>query len=311
MSRPSILLPRGLAAVMVALAACLAPQALSQPLDQPELRPLTGTLKRIKEARTVRLGVRAAAVPFSAMDAGGRASGYSVDLCLAIVDDIAATIGVGALAVDYRTVTPADRLDQVVEGRVDLECGTTTNTAERRERVAFSPSIFIAGTRLLVRRGSTVRSIADLGGRRVAVVRATTNEAVMQRWAADPRRRLEVVVVDDYDAALARVAAGDVAALAADDALLAGYVAAPARRQQFAVVGELLSYEPYGIAFARDDPALAAVVHATFVRLATTREIREIYNRWFLRPLPTGIRLAWPMSPQLLRSFEILGLPPD
>lgn len=303
---------RPLAAALLAMAAaCLAPPASAQPLDQPALRPLTDVMKRIKERRAVRLGVREAAVPFAAINAAGQASGYSVDLCLAIVDDIAAAIGTGALRVEYRKVTTTDRLEQVADGRVDLECGATTNTAERRRLVAFSPPIFIAGTRLLVRRGSPVRSIEDLAGRRVAVVSGTTNEAVMREWATDPRRRLQVVVADTYENALAQVAAGDVAALAADDALLAGYVADANRRRQFAVVGGLLSYEPYGIVFAKGDDALAEVVHATFVRLATSGEIRSIYARWFLRPLPSGVQLSWPMSPQLVRTFELLGMPPE
>jgi glutamate/aspartate transport system substrate-binding protein len=198
-----------------------------------------------------------------------------------------------------------------VDGRIDFECGATTNTADRRQRVAFSPPIFIAGTRLLVKRGSPVRSIDDLAGRSVGVVRATTNATTMQQWAAIPKRRLDVVVYDDYESALADVASGRVAALAADDALLAGYVGRPDRKRAFAVVGPLLSYEPYGIAFAKDDPALAEVVRAAFVRLATTGEIRSIYARWFLRPLPSGLRLDWPMSPQLVRAFEVLGLPAD
>jgi glutamate/aspartate transport system substrate-binding protein len=312
MHRMRAALVRLLAASLLGVAAaCLALSAPAQPLDQPALRPLTSVLKRIKENRVVRLGVREAAVPFAAMNAAGQASGYSVDLCLAIVSGIEAAIGSGALRVEYRKVTTTDRLEQVADGRVELECGATTNTAERRRVVAFSPPIFIAGTRLLVRRGSPVRSIDDLAGRRVAVVRGTTNEAAMQQWAGDPRRRLQIVTADNYEDALAQVGAGDVAALAADDALLAGYVASPERRRQYAVVGGLLSYEPYGIVFSKDDAALAEIVHATFARLATSGEIRSIYARWFLRPLPSGVQLSWPMSPQLVRAFEMLGMPTD
>jgi glutamate/aspartate transport system substrate-binding protein len=312
MSKETSALARRLAACSVALvAACVATSGAAQSTDEPPPHALTGVLKWIKEARVVRLGVREAAVPFASINPAGQASGYSVDLCLAIVDDIAASIGVNSLQVEYRRVTPTDRIAQVVDRRIDLECGATTNTAERREQVAFSPPIFIAGTQLLVKRGSPVRSLGDLASRRVGVVRGTTNEAVMRRWAADARRRIDVTVIEDYETALAKVAKGEVAALAADNALLAGYVADPARRGQYSVVGGLLSYEPYGIVFAKGDPALAEVVQNTFVRLATTREIRVIYNKWFLRPLPSGIQLAWPMSPQLARAFEVLGLPPD
>lgn len=299
-------------AALLAAATLLAfvPVARAQS-DEPAPRVLSGVLKRVKEARLVRLGVREAAVPFASINASGQASGYSVELCLAIVEDLAQAVGVPSLRVEFRRVTPADRIDQVTDGRIDLECGATTNTAERRARVAFSPPIFIAGTQLMVRRGSPVRSLRDVAGASVTVVRGTTNEAAMRRWAADPARRLRLDVVDDYESAVERVASGESAALAADDVLLAGYIAERGLRRRYAVVGELLSYEPYGIVFVKDDRALAEVVHATFTRLATSGDIRSIYNKWFVRPLPSGVQLRWPMSLVLERSFEILGLPPE
>ena len=293
---------------IAAAACCLLAAPVSAQLDD-EPRALTGVLKRIKDARVVRLGAREAAVPFASINASGQASGYSIDLCLAIVDDLAAAIGVNSLRVEYRRVTPADRIEQVVDGRIDLECGATTNTAERRERVAFSPPTFIAGTRLLVKRGSPVRSLRDLAGHKVVVVRGTTNETAMRRWAAAPGRQLQLLVAEGYEAALARVASGEAAALAADDVLLAGHIAERRLQRDYAIVGELLSYEPYGIVYARNDEGLDAVVHATFTRLAASGEIRSIYNKWFIRTLPSGVQLSWPMNVHLERTFELLGMP--
>lgn len=284
--------------------------ANAQYVDERPALQLTGVLKRIKEGRVVRLGHREAAIPFS-FASHGQVAGYSIDLCRAIVDDIAAAIGVESLRIEFRPVTPADRIDQVVDGRIDLECGATTNTAERRKRVAFSPLIFVAGTRLLAKRGSPVRSLRDLAGRTVVVVRGTTNEEVMRHYAADSTRRLTLLVADDYAGALGQIGTGAAQALAADDVLLAGYLAEQGLRRNYAIVGDLLSYEPYGIMFARDDAALAEVVNTTFARLATSREIRSIYNTWFVRPLPSGVRLGLPLSGRLERSFEILGLPPE
>lgn len=293
-----------------ALAALLLPtQPAAQPIDEPAARPLAGVLKRIKDARVVRLGVRDGAVPFAFRSSSGQPQGYSVELCEALVADIADAVGVAHLRIEYRRVTPADRIAQVTDGRVDLECGSTTNTAERRQRVAFSPLIFVAGTRLLVVRGSPVRSARDLVGRAVAVVRETTNETTMRQYASG--RSIEVRTVDDYETAIAQVAARQVTALAADDILLAGLLAQPDQRKRFAIVGELLSYERYGIVFARDDAALADVINAGFKRLAASGELRTIYAKWFLRPLPTGERIAWPMSPELTRSFELLGMPAE
>jgi glutamate/aspartate transport system substrate-binding protein len=302
-------LPGLLVAAVVAACGVVALPASAQPDEAP--RALTGVLKRVKDTRVVRVGAREAAVPFASINASGQASGYAIDLCLAIVDDMAQTVGVSALRVEYRRVTPADRIEQVVDGRVDLECGATTNTAERRERVSFSPPTFIAGTQLLVKRGSPVRSVNDLADRTVVVVRNTTNEAAMRRWAADAKRRLRVEVAEDYEAALARVSRGEVAALAADDVLLVGYIAERNLRREYAVVGELLSYEPYGIMYAKDDEPMRTLVHATFRRLATSGEIRAIYNKWFIRKLPSGVQLSWPMNLHLARTFELLGMPPE
>jgi glutamate/aspartate transport system substrate-binding protein len=285
--------------------------ATAQPVEEPAAQALTGVLKRIKAAGVVRLGYRAGAVPFAFEGPNGHPYGYSIDLCHAIVDELAQAAGAASLRIEYRRVTPADRIAQVVGGRIDLECGATTNSAERRQQVAFSPLVFVAGTRLLVRHGSPVRSVRDLVGRQVVVVRGTTNEQAMNQLAALRKRSFEVLAADDYEQALQKLAAGEVDALAADDILLAGYIAEKGLRGRYAVVGELLSYEPYGIVFARGDAPLAEAVDATFRRLAASREILWIYNKWFLRPLPSGIRLGLPMSAELRRSFEVLGLPPE
>jgi glutamate/aspartate transport system substrate-binding protein len=208
-------------------------------------------------------------------------------------------------------VTPQDRIERVVSGAVDLECGSTTNTAERRREVAFSPVIFVTGTRIAVPRGSAIRGVASLAGRNVAVVRATTNEAAMRE--VDRLRKLGVtfVVTDNYRDALALLGSGKADALAADEVLLLGLLAETGRTREYRLVGELLSFEAYGIMYPRDDPALAEVVDRTLRNLAASREIGWIYERWFVRPLPSGARLDLRMSPQLRRSFELLGLPPD
>jgi ABC-type amino acid transport substrate-binding protein len=300
--------PRRFVAIGIGL--LLAASVAAQPVEPPTEGTLTGVLKRVKEARVVHLGVRDGAVPFSFLAADTNGYGYSVDLCREIVADLAAALGLASLAIEYVRVTPTDRIEQIVDGRIDLECGATTNTVERRQRVAFSPLIFMAGTRLVVQRGSRVRALRDLTGRSIVVVRGTTNEEAMRRWVANnPAQRVSVIGVDDYPTALASVGRGEASALAADDILMTGYLTEHGLRGDYAVVGDLLSYEPYGIMYARDDLPLTEVVEGTFARLARTREIRSIYNKWFVRPLPSGARLGLPMSPYLERSFEVLGLP--
>jgi glutamate/aspartate transport system substrate-binding protein len=298
--------------LLLMLAAVVVPvPASAQYFDPDEARPLTGVLKRVRDSGMVRIGYRESAVPFSYRSAHGQPFGYSIDLCLAIVDDIAETIGRPGLRIEYRPVGLTDRIEKVAAGDIDLECGSTTNTASRRERVAFSPTTFIAGTQLLVRRGSRIRSLRDAAGQIVVVARGTANEEAMRHLAATSARGFRLQVADDYQAALAMLASGAAAALAADDVLLYAYVAEHGLRREYAIVGELLSYEPYGIVYARGDAAMDRVVRSTFHRLAASREIRVIYNRWFLRPLPSGITLGIPMSPQLERTLQMLGLPVD
>jgi glutamate/aspartate transport system substrate-binding protein len=301
---------RALRRALVALALALVAGA---PAAQPPAWPdaLAGRLKEIRGTGAVRIGYRADAIPFSYVGAGGHPVGYSLDLCAAIVDELAEELGQPNLRIAYVPVTPSDRIERVAAGAVDLECGSTTNTAERRRQVAFSPAIFITGTRIAVARGSAVRSIRDLAGRRVAVIRGTTNEAAAREFDRRNRFGLQFVVADGYREALALVAEGSSDALAADDVLLRGVLAEAGKAAEFRLVGDIVSFEPYGIAYPRDDAALAAVVDRTFRKLAASGEIVWIYNRWFVRRLPTGQRLDLPLGPQLKRSFELLGLPPD
>ena len=253
----------GRASAWSQLGALLAVGDASAQIDEPPARTLTGALKRIKASGVVRIGYRAQAVPFSYEAHTGQPWGYSIDLCEAIVEDIAREIGVATLRTEYRRVTPSDRIEQVVDGRIDLECGASTNTAQRRTRVAFSPLTFVSGTRLLVQRGGPVHSLRDLAGRRVVVVRGTTNADVMRQLAAGPLPRSACWKSTTMRRRSTGLATGQAEALAADDILIIAYLAEHGLQRQYAVVGELLSYEPYGIMFARDDASLAAVVDAS------------------------------------------------
>jgi ABC-type amino acid transport substrate-binding protein len=272
---------------------------------------LAGRLQRIKETGVVRLGYRENAIPFSYLGAGAQPVGYSIDLCKAVVATIADDLGGATPAIEYVPVTAQDRITLVVSGAVDLECGATTNTAERRKEVAFSPTIFVTGTRIAVPRGSAIRDYADLAGRKVCIVRGTTNEAAMREIDRLRGLRIEFVSADDYREALALLLSGSAEALAADDVLLRGVLAEAGKAREVRLVGDVLAFEPYGIMYARDDPGLAAAVDRTIRDLAANREIVWLYNRWFIRPLPSGQRLDLPMGPQLRRSLELLGLPSD
>ena len=274
---------------------------------------LTGTLKSVSERGEIVLGYRESAVPFSFVegrhgDGSPRAVGYAIDLCGAIVEDIQAAVG-RSLKVRYAPVTPDTRIQAVASGQVDLECGSTTANAERRKSVAFSPVDYISATQLLVKKGSSVASYRDLGGKTVAVTSGTTNERAVRDLLAKLGIQASVVTAPDHPAAFALVKAGRADAFATDDVLLYGLIASDGPEgANYTVLPDKLSYEPYGIMFRKDDPALAGLVSQTFTRLAESRELRWTYERWFLKRLPNGERLDIPMSNDLKTSFQIMGM---
>ena len=297
------------AGVIAAWLLCAAPAAQAQESPPGTIDRLTGTLKRVKDTGVVRIGYRENSLPFSFLDEARRPVGYSIDLCLAIVEDVADELGAEELRVAYRPVTPENRFSLVQSGEVDLECGSTTANLERRKLVAFSPNVFITGTKLLVARDSPVRSIRDLKGKTVAVTRGTTNAAAVQSFSDKHRLGITLVTAADHQEAFDLFAAGKADALANDEVLLYSLVAGTRTRARFRITGDFVSYDPYAIAYRRDDAPFAAVVERTFRRLSETREIAWIYDKWFTRRLQSGIRLDLPMSPQLEEIFRGLGLP--
>ena len=280
------------------LAIALAAGAVqAQPIGDEGIA-LTGTLATLRQRGSVIIGYREASVPFSFLSTLKQPVGYSIELCKELVADLGEAVQ-RELKIEWQPVTSANRVDAVVSGRVDLECGSTTNNAERRERVAFSPTIFVAGTKLMVKQGSAVRSFKDLAGQRAAVTAGTTNEQVMRDLSDKFALKLQFIVSTDHDQSLARLLGGEADAFATDDVLLYGFIAQRKLQGQVKVVGDLLSYDPYGVMYRRDDPLLARVVNLGFQRLARDGEIERQYRRWFLRKLPLGVSLDLPMSAQL------------
>jgi len=270
---------------------------------------LSGTLKKIKDAGTITLGYRENSLPFSYLNKRAQPIGYSLDLCHEIVEEASTELDGIAIKVALSPVTSADRLVRVKAGEIDLECGSTTSNLQRQKDVAFSPIFFVAGTKLMVPKASKVTSYRDLGGKTVVVTAGTTNEAALRTLSEKQKLGINVVTERDHAESFAVLEAGKAAAFATDDVLLYGIIATELRAHDMKVVGEYLSYDPYGLAYRRDDPAFAAVVNSAFARMAADRRLTELYNRWFLHRLPTGETLNLPMSPQLEEIFRVLGTP--
>jgi len=288
-------------------AAMVATAGLAQEQEQPAFG-LQGTLKKADITGVVTIGYREASFPLSYADQKGRPLGYSIDLCKAIVDEIAREIDRTDIRIEFAQVTPETRIPAVTSGKIDLECGSTTNNVERQKQVAFSPLIFVAGTKLMVKRASGIRSYRDLKGKDVVVTAGTTNEQVMRRLNQQFNAGMTIVTAPDHEQSYGLVIDGKAGAFATDDILLYGLIARHRSQRELIVVGDLLSYDPYGIMFRKDDPQLTTAVRRTFQQLAESRDILEIYHRWFIRKTPGGEQLNLPMSPQLEESFRVLGL---
>jgi glutamate/aspartate transport system substrate-binding protein len=286
------------------LAACLLATAASAQTGGSE--GLSPTLLAIKNAHTVRLGYRESSPPFSFLNQANRPIGYSLELCEAIVEEIGIEVDDPNLAIDYVKVTSDDRIDAVLQNKIDLECGSTTANAERARRVAFSPLMFVAGTKLMVPKASSVAAVMDLKGKTVVVTKGTTNEQAMH--AADKKFSLglNIVTAADHEQSFQMLADGKADAFATDDILLYGLIVRHKAQDKFRVTGDYLSYDPYGIMFRKGEPQLSAVVERTFRKLGSNHDLVPLYNKWFTARLPTGERLNVPISLQLEEAFKAM-----
>ena len=282
---------RPLATALLLAAAALAGAQTAPPA-------LTGTLAKVRELGSITIGHRESSIPFSYRSARGEPIGYSIDLCRLLVDAISEEVG-RTITIKWFPVTSESRIPAVVSGQVDLECGSTTSNLERQKQVGFSPTMFVSGTKLMVKKGSPIRSFRDLAGRRVVVTTGTTNEKTMRELAVKFKIEMVLSVAADHAASFAQLQAGQVDAFATDDVLLYGLLAQNKAQADYVVTGDFLSYDPYGIMFRKGDTQLAQLVDDTFHSLAEDREIERRYTRWFLRKLPSGVSLDLPMSPQL------------
>ncbi len=306
---------RHLRAALVLLLLTSAGHVRAQPQQEIEL---TGTLKTVNARGTLLIGVREGAVPFAFRNRAGQPVGYSVDICRGIAADVATAISQPLLDDDapawqrglrivYVPVAPDERLQSLVDGKIDLECGSTTDNAERERTIAFSPVFFLAGTKLLAPVGSRIRSWRDLTS--VAVSAGTTNDDVIKRLVSGRTPPVRVIETAGVPEAYDLMAAGKVEAVASDDILLAGLVALRGDGSKFHLGGEFLSFEPYAIGLRRDDPQFAALVRASFERMASEGYLATKYRQWFTQRLPDGENLGLPMSAQLAEMYRALGQP--
>ena len=270
---------------------------------------LSPTLAAIKKSGAVRLGYRESSPPFSFLDPSNRPIGYSLELCEAIVEEIGAEVDNASLKIDYVKVTSDDRIPAVVNNKIDLECGSTTANAERAKQVAFSPLMFVAGTKLMVPKASPISAITDMKGKTVVVTKGTTNEQAIHNADKKFSLGLNIVTSPDHEQSYQILVSGKADAFATDDILLYGLIARHKAQGQFKVVGDYLSYDPYGIMYRNNDSAFGVVVNRAIAGLMRSGEINKIYDKWFVGKLPSGESIGMPMSPLLKAGFQLQALP--
>ena len=239
------------------------------------------TLSTIKERGAFLLGHRESSSPFSYVNEKGDPVGYSVDICLKIFDAVKLDLKSPALKLTYVSLKPADRITAVKSGRVDVECGSTTNTVERQKDVAFSYTTFVAGARLLASKSANLKELVDLRGKTVVVTEKTTTEKVLERINKERNLGFNVISAKDHAEGFLKMETGAAIAVANDDALLFGLVTKAKEPNSYDFVGKYVSVEPYGIMYRKDDSAFTKLMDVTVSNLFSSGQLRAIYGKWF------------------------------
>src|SRR5262245_56921663 len=239
-----------------------------------------GRLKKIAQTKTITIGYRTDALPFSFAE-GNQVDGFTIDLCKRVVTSIEQQLKITGLQAKWVPVTSASRFDAVAKGTVDMECGASTMTLSRKKQVDFSSVIFVETTNLLVKAGPGPRSLTEMSGKKIAVVAGTTNERAIN--AQIKRRLLNTTVVPfkSRDEAFAAFEGGKADAFASDKLLILGAVAKAKDPKSLLLLPEELSIEPYGIVVPRGDAAFRLAVNTGLAQVYASGEVIEIFRRWF------------------------------
>jgi glutamate/aspartate transport system substrate-binding protein len=251
------------------------------------------TLARIKATKAVNVAYSPDSAPFSSTAAGGTPVGYSIELCKRVVAQIARAVGEPELKVNWIAAPVAERLQLVAGGRAEMDCANTTQTQSRLASVDFSNLIFIDGGGLLVKAGAPINRIADLAGKRVAVLKGTTTQARLEQTLKARNIDATLMAIDDAGVGLSLLEAGTVDAYAGDKVKLTALALQSREPARMALVLEDLSYEPYALALPRNDSALRLEVNRALTQVYIGGEIETIFEQWLGKlGRPTGLLAA-------------------
>ncbi len=284
---------------LTCLLAFVVPAAIAQ-------TPLT--LDKVKSSGTITVAYRDSSIPFSYLDDKAQPTGFGWEICGVIVDAVKKATGQASLKVQSQAVTSANRIPLLMNGTIDIECGSTTNNSERQKQVAFATNYFYTGTRFLVKAGTAVHSIDDLKGKTVVSTTGTTNYKIIRNLNEEKKLGIDLIGAKDHADSALLVQTGRALAFGMDDILLYGLKASAANPAEFAVVGEAIQVEPYAIMLRKDDPAFKKLVDDTLAGLMKSGDFEKLYKKWFMSPIPPkGINLNAPMSKDLQDNLKKLS----
>lgn len=262
---------------------------------------LYGTLKKINDTGTIVIGHRESSIPFSYLNDEQKPVGYSIDLCMKIVESVKKELGKD-IKVRFVPVNPKTRIPLIANGTINLECGSTTNNLTRQQQVDYAPTTFITGTKLLVKKASGIKEVEDLEGKSIALAQGTTNERAIKAIMKEKGINIKILPVKDHAEGFLALQTDRVDAYSTDHILLYGLISKAKNPDEYDVVGRFLSYDPYAIMLPRDDSAFRLVATRTLADLFRSGEIKKIYSKWFD---PMGV----PPTDLLLATFESQALP--
>jgi glutamate/aspartate transport system substrate-binding protein len=265
---------------------------------------LTGRLKKIKDSGAITLGYRDSSIPFSYLNDQQQPIGYSMDICRGIADAVKAELKLPQIKVNLAPVTSATRIPLIANGTVDLECGSTTNNAERQQQVSFAPTTFITATRFVAKKSAKLQDLADLKGKTVVSTSGTSNLKWLTEANNQQKLGMRIIAAKDHAEAFLMVDTGRAAAFFMDDILLYGLVANSRNRNDWDVSKKAYTIEPYGIIEPKGDPAFKKVVDKAVTDMMASGQVNKLYAKWFTAAIPPrNVTLNAPMSDALKKAI--------
>ncbi|MHA7679103.1 glutamate/aspartate ABC transporter substrate-binding protein [Cupriavidus sp. PET2-C1] len=266
---------------------------------------LTGTLQKIKDTGVITLGVRESSIPFNYNLGGVRQVGYSYDVNVKIVEAIKDQLKLPNLQVKEIPITSQNRITLLQNGTIDIECGSTTNNLERQKQASFTTSIFIIGTRIMVKKDGGIKDWADLKGKNVVTTAGTTSERLLRKMNDDQKLGMNIISTKDHGQSFLTLESGRAVAFMMDDALLYGERAKAKNPADWIVVGKAQSRESYGCMIRKDDAPFKKLADHVITGMMKDGSINTLYTKWFQQPVPPkGLNLDFPLSEDMKALFK-------